>query len=63
MFHLVMSLFVFMLFFLVTPGILFRLPPDGNKVTVALTHALVFTALWVLLHKAVWRLNLRFEGM
>lgn len=61
MFHLVMSVFVFMLFFLLTPGILVQLPPNGSKITVALTHALVFTALWTLLHKSVWKLSLKYE--
>jgi hypothetical protein len=30
------------LFFLLTPGILLRLPPGGDKYTVAFVHAVVF---------------------
>ena len=30
------------LFFLLTPGIILSLPPGGSKITVALTHAVVF---------------------
>jgi hypothetical protein len=33
------------LFFVLTPGILLRLPKNGNKYTVAAVHAFVFSAL------------------
>ena len=36
------SIFVVLLFVLLTPGILLRLPPKGNKYTVAVVHGLVF---------------------
>ena len=37
------------LFFLLSPGILVRLPPGGDKYSVALVHALVFgLILWFL---------------
>ena len=42
MFHLYMSLFIAALFFVLTPGILLRIPSGGSKVAVAATHALVF---------------------
>ena len=35
-------LFVFVLFVLLTPNILLRLPPKGGKWTVAIVHGLVF---------------------
>ena len=35
-------IFLFILFFLLTPGILLRLPSKGNKWIVAFVHALVF---------------------
>ena len=53
MFHLYMSLFVAVLFFLLTPGILLRLPPTGSKYTVAAVHAVVFVIVYHLTHKAV----------
>ena len=31
-----------LLFYVLTPGILLRLPPGGSQMTVAATHALVF---------------------
>ena len=41
-----MMLYIFLLFFILTPGILLRLPPKGSKVTVALVHAGVFALVY-----------------
>jgi len=49
-----MSLFVAVLFFVLTPGILLRLPPGGSKWLVAATHAVVFALVWHYAHKMVW---------
>jgi hypothetical protein len=49
-----MSIFVFVLFFLLTPGVLLSLPPRGTKYEVALVHAAVFTLVYHLTHKLVW---------
>lgn len=38
-------IYVAVLFFLLTPGIVLSLPPKGSKVMVALVHALVFAVL------------------
>jgi hypothetical protein len=53
--HLYMTLFVAVLFFVLTPGILVTLPPKGSKVMVALVHALVFALIYSLTHKMVYR--------
>ena len=53
MYHLYMALFVAVLFFLLTPGILLRLPPGGSKYTVAAVHAVVFVIVYHLTHKTV----------
>lgn len=50
-----MTLYVAALFFVLTPGILVSLPPGGKKMTVALTHAVVFAVVYQLTHKMVWR--------
>lgn len=39
------ALFVFVLFFLLTPGILITLPRKSSKMTVALVHGLIFAVL------------------
>jgi len=53
MFQLWMSLFVAVLFFVLTPGVLLRLPPGAGKFTVAATHAVVFALVFGLTQKAV----------
>jgi len=52
---LAMLLFIAILFFVLTPGVLVRLPPNGSKLAVAAVHALVFALVYQLTHKAVWR--------
>jgi cytochrome b561 len=53
--HWIMSLYVAALFFVLTPGVLVSLPPGGKKLTVALTHAVVFAIVYHFTHKLVWR--------
>jgi amino acid permease len=60
---LVISAYAALLFFILTPGILLRLPKNGSKYTVALVHAVVFGFLFWLTHKFVWRMSHRLEGM
>ena len=50
-----MSVFVAVLFFVLTPGVLLRLPPGGSKLAVAATHAIVFAAVLAFLYKPVLR--------
>ena len=50
-----MSLYVALLFVLLTPGVLLTLPSGGNKLTVAVVHGLVFAVVWHFTHKMVWR--------
>jgi hypothetical protein len=46
------------LFFILTPAILVRLPPKGGKYTVAGVHALVFALIFHFTHKLVWQLSM-----
>jgi hypothetical protein len=39
------SLFAGLLFFLLTPNVLLRLPKNGSKITVAILHAIVFSVI------------------
>ena len=50
-----MSLYAAALFFVLTPGVIVRLPPNGSKLAVAGVHALVFAAVWHFTHKLVYR--------
>ena len=65
--HVPMILTSILLFFLLTPGILVSLPPKASKYVVALTHAIVFTVLYHLIHMSFWRMkymsNVSMEGM
>jgi hypothetical protein len=44
-----------LLFYVLTPGILLRLPPGGSQMTVAATHALVFAVAHIAVHKYVFK--------
>jgi hypothetical protein len=54
-----------LLFVLLTPGILLVLPPKSSKYIVALTHGVIFSALWILLYKPFCKFCslMRLEGM
>jgi len=51
-----MAIYAAALFYVLTPGIFLSIPAGGSKMTVALTHAAVFGLVWMVTHKAVWRL-------
>jgi hypothetical protein len=60
---LIVSLYAAILFFILTPGVLLRIPKNGSKFTIAAVHALVFALLFHFTHKIVWRLGAKMEGM
>ena len=49
-----MSLFIAVLFYVLTPGILLRIPVGGSKMAVAATHAVVFAIVFHFTHKIAW---------
>lgn len=53
--NMLMTLYVVVLFILLTPNILFHLPPGGDKMTVTLVHALIFGLVWSSTKGIVWR--------
>ena len=57
-----MSIYVALLFVVLTPGVLLTLPKRGNKLTVALVHGLVFAAVYYLTHKMVSRATMQLDG-
>ena len=48
------TLYMALLFVLMTPGTLFRLPPGGGKWLVASVHAVLFALVYHLTSKSVW---------
>ncbi len=62
MFHPLMFVYVAVLFFVLTPGVLLSLPPKSSKLVVAATHAVVFALVFHLTYKMVWKIVQKMEG-
>ena len=50
-----MFLYMAILAFLLSQGVVIRLPPGGSKNVVAATHAVALSLVWMLTHKMVWK--------
>ena len=67
MFHLCIFLFSVILFFVLSPGILFTIPikisknSKRNTYVIVLVHALVFATVWHFIHKIIWKATEGFE--
>lgn len=55
--NLVVAIFAALLFFVLSPGVLLRLPSNGSKMTVAAVHAVVFGILLYFTAGFVWALS------
>lgn len=53
---MIMMFFVFVLFVVLTPGVLLTLPPNSSNIVVALVHGLVFAVVFLLTHKHLMKL-------
>lgn len=51
--NVVQFVYVFLLFFVLTPGVLVSLPPKSSKMVVAIVHALVFAIVFALTNRLV----------
>ena len=49
----VMAVIVFLLFFLLTPGVIVRLPFGASRIVVAMTHAVIFTLIWAVAYQTL----------
>lgn len=56
--NIIVSLYAALLFFLLTPSILLRLPPNGSKWTVAAVHGLVFAVVFHFTNRFVWQVSM-----
>jgi len=61
--NLTVAIYTAILFFVLSPNVLLRLPPNGSKLVVAGVHALVFAVVLYLTQKLVWQLSVGLEGM
>ena len=55
--NFVVTLYAALLFFILTPNVLLRIPRKGSVMVVAAVHALVFAVIYLFTHKIVWRLS------
>ena len=60
--NLTVAIYSAILFFVLSPGVLLRLPSNGSKLTVAGVHALVFAAALYLTSGYVWRWSVSFHA-
>ena len=51
-----LTIYSVILFFILTPGILVRLPLGGSKITVALTHAVIYGLVWFFTSHFAWQM-------
>jgi hypothetical protein len=61
--NIFVTLYSAILFFILTPAVFLRLPPNGSKYTVAAVHAIVFALIFHFTHKMVWRMTMGMEGL
>jgi hypothetical protein len=66
--NLAVAIYSAIVFFILSPGVLLRLPPNGGKMTVAAVHAVVFALVLYFTAGFVWRWSMsipafRREGM
>lgn len=54
----VVAVYLALLFLVLTPNVVTRLPPTGDKMTVSITHAVIFGIIVYLTTKMVWRLSM-----
>lgn len=60
--QVLMSLYIAVLFVVLTPGIFLSLPKGGSKLTVAVVHGLVFALVYYFTYNSVSRLAGELEG-
>jgi hypothetical protein len=58
----IITIYSALLFFVLSPGVLLRLPAKSGKFVVAATHAVVFALVWHFTSKIVWRMSSGREG-
>ena len=61
--NLAVAFYSAIIFFILSPGVLLRLPPNGSKMTVAAVHAVVFAVVLYFTSGFVWRLSMSIPGL
>ena len=62
--NIIVALYSAVLFFLLSPNIVLRLPSNGSKMTVAMIHAAIFGIVLYFTQKMVWQFSTKMlEGV
>lgn len=62
--NIIVALYSAILFFLLVPNMLVRLPSNGSKMTVAMVHAAIFGIILYFTQKMVWQFSTKMlEGL
>jgi hypothetical protein len=61
--NLTVAIYAAILFFVLSPNVLLRLPANGSKLMVAGVHAIVFAVVLYFTQKWVWKMSIGLEGM
>ena len=59
----VVTIYTAILFFVLTPNIVLRLPPKGKPVLVAAVHAVIFALVYHFTHKMVWKASMSMNSI
>ena len=54
----VVTVYTAILFFVLTPNVLLRLPPKGKPLLVAAVHAIIFALVYHFTHMLVWKMSM-----
>lgn len=54
MINYLMSLYVALLFIILTPGVLVRIPKRSSLLIAAIVHGIIFAIIYHLTHKYIW---------
>jgi hypothetical protein len=60
--NFVVAIYCAALFFVLTPNVFLRLPPNGSKMMVAAVHAAIFGLILYFTQKMVWKMSVGLEG-
>jgi hypothetical protein len=58
-----MLAYIAVLFYVLTPGIIVRIPEKGSKMLVAAVHAVVFAVVYSFTYRRVWLMTEGFQAM
>jgi hypothetical protein len=61
--NVTVAIYAAILFFVLSPNVLLRLPANGSKLMVAGVHAIVFAVVLYFTQKWVWKMSVGLEGM